>query len=56
METSNALPDYSQMTELPEGVIGCRPPSDNLSNETLLGLVIARLDELTRPRPGGKLK
>jgi len=56
METSNALPDYSNMTELPDGVIGCRPPTDSLSNTTLLDLVIARLDELTRPRPGGKLK
>lgn len=56
MEISNAFPDYSKMTELPDGVIGCRPPTDSQSNTTLLDLLIGRLDELTRPHPGGKLK
>ncbi|MGP5381595.1 hypothetical protein ACTXL8_05345 [Glutamicibacter arilaitensis] len=56
METPNALPDYSNMTELPDGVIACRPPTDSPSNTTLLDLLIGRLDELTRPRPRGKLK
>ena len=56
METPNTFPDYSKMTELPDGVIGCRPPIDSPSNTTLLDLLIGRLDELTRPRPGGKLK
>ena len=56
METPNSLPGYSNMAEVPEGDIGCRQPTDNQSNATLLDLLIGRLDELTRQRPGDKLK
>jgi len=56
MNNPNTNPQESSVTELPPGAFGCTPREPAREEENLLGLLIAQLDELTRPHYGGKLK
>lgn len=56
MKNSNTTPEETTKTQLPPGAFGCSPREFTEEDDNLLRLLIGRLDELTRPRPGGKLK
>lgn len=56
MKNSNANPRESNTFDLPTGEFGCAPRNSTEEDNNLLKLLIAQLDELTRPQYGGKLK
>ena len=56
MNNSNSTTDETTLIELPPGAFGCTPREPTEEDDNLLKLLISQLDELTRPRQGGKLK
>ena len=52
----NNNPSSQQPADLPPGTFGCTPREPSESDDNLLALLIAHLDELTRPEQPGRLK